>query len=309
MGKFTTQIAKIGLLCIVTMAMASCATGKRQQAETNDRLNEAQHAYLTWTETKFREYLDPNKYSDLPKSEKRQLEAKWLSMLRQPESREYVEAINGLTAIKSRKAIKPLLRIATERREKDNRNRWMAVRGLGIIGDKAVVPELIPLVYHYNQNTRMWAQISLVRLTDENFGTDWQAWGKWWNQHGGRPKFSGEYVQWTTNKEWADPNVQQAKDAEFFAHPKLNSWDARNWNWNVKLEQIDTNTATLKDVIRVFGEPQEYLWGKQRFDKNDLPETYIAKYPTNLRWYFQATRLWNCGMRAETAIFMIAESA
>ena len=83
--------------------------------------------------------------------------------------------------IKSKKAVDSLLKIAADRREKDNRDRWMATRALGIVGDESVVPELIHLVYHYNQNTRFWAQISLVRLTGKNFGRDWQKWGQWWN--------------------------------------------------------------------------------------------------------------------------------
>ena len=60
----------------------------------------------------------------------------------------------------------------------------MSVRALGLLGDRQSVPELIHLVYHYNLDTRWWAQISLVRLTGQNFGKDWQAWGEWWNsQH------------------------------------------------------------------------------------------------------------------------------
>ena len=51
---------------------------------------------------------------------------------------------------------------------------------LGLIGDKAAVPGLIDLVYHPNQNTRFWAQISLVRLTGKNFGRDADAWRRWW---------------------------------------------------------------------------------------------------------------------------------
>jgi hypothetical protein len=58
----------------------------------------------------------------------------------------------------------------------------MCVRALGLIGDKAAVPDLIHLVYHGNVNTRWWAQISLVRITGQNFGGDWNAWGKWWNE-------------------------------------------------------------------------------------------------------------------------------
>ena len=108
-----------------------------------------------------------------------------------------------------------MLKIATERREKDNRDRWMATRALGIIGGKSIVPELIPLLYHYNQNTRFWAQISLVRLTKVNFEADWEAWAKWWNEKMGKPKFEGPKVTWTTRPDWAeyaDPKKQAEND-------------------------------------------------------------------------------------------------
>lgn len=72
----------------------------------------------------------------------------------------------------------------------------MAIRGLGIIGDKPAVPELIHLVYHGNVNTHWWAQISLVRLTGQNFARDWKAWGEWWNKQNGQPPFNPEIIRW-----------------------------------------------------------------------------------------------------------------
>jgi hypothetical protein len=72
----------------------------------------------------------------------------------------------------------------------------MAVRALGMLGDKSSIPELIHLVYHGNTNTRWWAQIALVRLTGKNFGRDWEGWGKWWNSSGGLPKFDPEIIRW-----------------------------------------------------------------------------------------------------------------
>jgi len=47
---------------------------------------------------------------------------------------------------------------------------------------------------------------------------------------------------------------------------------------NAKVAQLDIDTATLDDVIRIFGEPEKYLWGGQTFAKNNLPSTYIAAY-------------------------------
>ncbi len=181
---------------------------------TTGALNESQKLYAQWTEERFGNYLDRSQYADLSDSTKTELEGEWLKLLEEPENEKFYDAINGLAAIKSKKAIKPLLRIATERVEKDNRNRWMAVRALGIIGDESAVPELIPLVYHYNQNTRFWAQISLVRLTGENFGNDWQKWAGWWNSQKDKPACSTEKVEWTSNPDWADPEKQKKMDEE-----------------------------------------------------------------------------------------------
>jgi hypothetical protein len=48
---------------------------------------------------------------------------------------------------------------------------------------------------------------------------------------------------------------------------------------NTKISQLDTNTANLDDVIRIFGEPEKYLWSGKTFTKDNLPSIYIAAYP------------------------------
>lgn len=50
---------------------------------------------------------------------------------------------------------------------------------------------------------------------------------------------------------------------------------------NTKVSQLDINTANLDDVIRIFGEPEQYLWGGKTFTKDNLPSTYIAAYYSN----------------------------
>ena len=96
-------------------------------------------------------------------------------------------AIYALTAMNSKKAVPGILQIAADRKEKDNADREVACRALGIIGDLSVVPDLVHLTYHYNRDTRFWAQISLVRLTGENFGRDVAAWRQWWAKQDGKP--------------------------------------------------------------------------------------------------------------------------
>ena len=50
-------------------------------------------------------------------------------------------------------------------------------------------------------------------------------------------------------------------------------------NINDQIAQLDIDTATLDDVIRIFGEPFEYIWGNQTFTRDNLPDVYIARYP------------------------------
>jgi hypothetical protein len=50
---------------------------------------------------------------------------------------------------------------------------------------------------------------------------------------------------------------------------------------NTKVSQLDINTANLDDVIRIFGEPEQYIWGGKTFTKDNLPSTYLAAYQDN----------------------------
>jgi serine protease AprX len=52
---------------------------------------------------------------------------------------------------------------------------------------------------------------------------------------------------------------------------------------NAGVAQLDVGKATLNDVIRIFGEPEKYLWGDQTFTKDNLPSIYIAAYPNGFR--------------------------
>jgi hypothetical protein len=159
-------------------------------------LNANQRSVLAWTDHQFGGFFDARKFDGWSAEERTNLETKSLDALEGPHNREYYQAIGTLAALRSQKAVQPLLAIAAERAEKDNRDRWMAIRALGMIEDKQVVPELIPLVYHGNMNTHWWAQITLVRLTGQNFGSDWEAWGKWWNGQNGQPPYKPEIIRW-----------------------------------------------------------------------------------------------------------------
>ena len=180
------------------------AGGAGGGGDSDARLNQEQRGMVEWTDAQFDRFFDARNFKDWSDEERADLEAKALEALKGVHNQEYYQAIGTLAALRSQKAVEPLLAIAADRAEKDNRDRWMAVRALGVIGDKQVVPELIPLVYHFNANTRWWAQISVVRLTGQNFGNDWQAWGKWWDSQGGKPPFKAGIIRWSGDQ--AEPD-------------------------------------------------------------------------------------------------------
>lgn len=165
-------------------------------ASNGTGLNENQRAVLEWTDRQFRSYFDARTFDGWSEKERSDLETRLIDSLKGPQSRDYFQAINTLGALRATNALPALRAIAYDRADKNNRDRWMAIRSLGLIGDPHDVPELIRLVYHGNVNTRWWAQISLVRLTGKNFGKDWNAWGKWWNDQKGQPAYQPEIIRW-----------------------------------------------------------------------------------------------------------------
>jgi serine protease AprX len=42
---------------------------------------------------------------------------------------------------------------------------------------------------------------------------------------------------------------------------------------------FNIDAATLDDVISTFGEPEKYVWGRDEFQRDDLPAQYVAVYP------------------------------
>ena len=64
-------------------------------------------------------------------------------------------------------------------------------------------------------------EISLLRLTGQNFGRDVAAWRQWWQKQGGKPPISGETVVWATSPRLLselegaeDPNKQEEMDRQ-----------------------------------------------------------------------------------------------
>ena len=178
------------------------------------RLNDDQRLVMEWTDRQFRSFFDARTFDGWSDQKRVELETQLIDALRGPQTREYYQAINTLAALRSTNALPALREIAFNRAEKDCRDRWMAIRALGIMGDKSALPELIHLVYYGNQNTHWWAQISLVRLTGQNFGSDWKAWGEWWNRQGGRPPFNPEIIRWWSGQPEPDKLAESLAEAD-----------------------------------------------------------------------------------------------
>ena len=130
---------------------------------------------------------------------------------------ETFEAINCLAEIKSQAAVEPLTVLASANFAKDDRERWMSIRALGIIGNRMVIPQIIPLIYHYNWNSRPWAQITLVRLSCVKFQYDWMEWVRWWNEQNIGTPMDDAKVRWQVASD-----VTDAERTEFL-DPKADS--------------------------------------------------------------------------------------
>ncbi len=193
-----------------------------------------QKAYVRWDENMFRADYALTLPDD--ENERKKLETKWIALLEGVEpirtrykgqTDDFTQAIVGLARMKSPKATELLTKIAGERVFKDNAYRHSATKMLGELGDASAIPDLIPLVYHFNFNTRIDAQISLSRLTGQNFGYDAEAWGKWYNENRSTlGKDSAEFdptpVDWTFGSEnseirfYSDPKNQKTTDESWF---------------------------------------------------------------------------------------------
>lgn len=218
------------LLTFRTAPTATARTSPAPEQESppppphSEKLNPEQQEIVAWTDRQFRGFFDTRQFQGWTPEERSRLESRLLDALNGPLNREYYEAINSLAALQSSNAIPRLREIAFDRRDKNNRDRWMAIRSLGLMNVQDAVPELIHLVYHGNINTRWWAQISLVRLTGQNFGGDWQAWGQWWNENNRQPPYHPELIRWWSGQPEPDKLAASLRenDAAFFEKLKAN---------------------------------------------------------------------------------------
>jgi hypothetical protein len=144
--------------------------------------------------------MDHRTFGSSSDEERLVLERNSIERLKGPQSEEYYRAINTVAALRSTNAIPALRKIAFERREKANRDRWMAVRALAILNDRSSTRDFIQLLYHPNANTRWWAQIALVRVTGANLKGSWQNWERFLSREASPHVAPIEIARWSKNQ-------------------------------------------------------------------------------------------------------------
>ncbi|MGO8836891.1 MAG: protein kinase domain-containing protein [Limisphaerales bacterium] len=222
------------------------AAGQVSSNAFGNLLNEDQRLVGQFTERKYQSFLDERTFDGWSNNERAGLERRLIDALKGPRSDEYFQAINSLAALRSINALPALREIAFDRRPKDNRDRWMSVRALGLLGDRQSVPEMILLLYHYNSTVRWWAQISLVRLTGQNFGGDWQAWGKWWNSQNAQPPFNPEIIHWSKTQAEPDELAESLAESD---RKFLETLGARHFPAPVASEIPNVETNASPDTL------------------------------------------------------------
>jgi hypothetical protein len=200
---FSLPAASPILLTLFVLLMAGTSVQAAPTANVEDEI-EQYYAdagaevieYIRWTAKNFAGgglWLPENAFDDLSAEEREAKIVHYVEALQGEYGRHLCTAIVESGVLKDARLYPGVLKVATFHRDDsdyDCRPKWMAVQALGRLGNEAAIPALIPLVDHGNQNTRMWARASLVRLTDQNFGADKAAWGAWWNSTGKSPQLS-----------------------------------------------------------------------------------------------------------------------
>src|SRR5262249_38727008 len=97
--------------------------------------------------------------------------------------RHLCSALAEASALKDSRLVPGLKKVAAyhvEGKDYDCRPKWMAIAALARQESEDVVPLLVNLVDHGNQNRGFWARAAWARIAKADFKADKQAWNKWW---------------------------------------------------------------------------------------------------------------------------------
>ena len=191
--------------------------------------------YRDLHEELFKGFYGQNWLQDLTPRQRAAAEAEKLAQLSNSDINARISAINTLAVLESKKAVPGLLKIATTRGHRDSRDSWMAIRALGFIGDRSAVPDLVHLTYHFDRNVKSWAQISLVRITGENFADDLANWIYWWRQQGGNPPISEQPIRWFLSEQEKSPIPERPVSSTMSENASAARADNAIWSRNANI--------------------------------------------------------------------------
>lgn len=119
-----------------------------------------------------------SEYESASEQEKKRQLNQWVKELRGNNYKKITEAAAYLGIVKASKAAKPLETVIASGRG-GGRLRWVCTRSLGQIGDSSSIPVLIGLLDNANNDTRVYARVSLAEITGVYFGDDKEKWKDW----------------------------------------------------------------------------------------------------------------------------------
>ncbi len=151
----------------------------------------------------------------------------------------------------------------------------------------------------------------LIFLQNGRMGQPWFTWTKGIVMHAGdrtAPRYVIKEMNGTTYMffEWksGDYSVMHRKPQYYVlrktsadvsslekAWSRFPSDQEFNRDLPAKVAQLDITKAGLDEVVKTFGEPGQYAWGMQTFERDRLPDRYIMNYPAGFSIFMRDGRI------------------
>jgi beta-lactamase regulating signal transducer with metallopeptidase domain len=281
------SVATVGLLALLLIPMGTWAQDPAPASDTAASMDKEIEQYYGKADDEVKRFmkavatnprvaglwLPADAFKDLSGDAREAKVKETLTALDTQQGDAFYKALAEAGALGDPRFLPVLTNIAWDTRPggQDNRAKWMAVFALGRLGDKKAVPVLIPLLDHYNMDTRMLSRASLVRLTGENFGADKQAWAKWANAQGPDTAISPAILEWASRQS-QDKMNNPAAQAQAQAQRQGQGQEAQ-------AKQAELVAAADKEIAEHYAaaapEVKEYIrWTARQFGMGQmwLPE-------------------------------------
>ncbi len=255
--------------------------------------------YVRWTARQFGRsglWLPETAFDDLTAQQREEKITYYAEVLNGEYGRHQCGALAAAGVLKDKRLLPGVIKAATYHRDDsdyDCRPKWMAVEALGRLGDESAVPALIQLVDHGNQNTRMWARASLVRLTSQNFSDDKMAWGKWWNDSGKEPK-----IDLSELKPWAPPAGAAVSAAQATGPaPEIASVSPA-----IGEQEVDPATTEIRVTFDQDMRMSGYSWtgGGEMFPKTTGKPEWVDNRTCVLHVALEAAKIYRVGINSKS---------